>query len=499
MTTPVQRTSRRLLILSFPLIIWLAALSAHAATYTVNHPGDSHDVVSGDQLCLDSFGACTLRAALQQAGGFPGDDTIIFDLPVASTIELTKGTLNIATGLGSISIVGPGEANLTVQPATSSGFFAVFTVTQNGSVEVNISNLSIAKGRRGGIAINSIATVNLDRVTVRDNENNPFGGGILNANGELNLTRCTVRNNTATGGGGGVSTSAPTVLRITDSTINDNRAPQGGGIRSGGPTTVINSTITRNVSPASPGGFVATGGGILSFSSLSLTNATVSHNSADFGGGIQTVNEATIRNTLIAENTAGFGPDVSADSETPVTSLGNNLIGNGSQAAGFIPGLNEDLVGTAASPINAMLGPLQNNGGPTSTRNLLPGSPAIDAASSVEFPERDQRNFPRPIDSNGDGIALSDVGAVERNESITLAGRVTGPTGLALRNVTVTLVDSRGNRRSVTTSSFGSFTFLDVIPGESYFMTVASKRYRFTPRSLQSTSSLVNVDFAALE
>jgi hypothetical protein len=60
-----------------------------------------------------------------------------------------------------------------------------------------------------------------------------------------------------------------------------------------------------------------------------------------------------------------------------------------------------------------MLGPLANNGGPTWTHALLPGSPAIDAGSGVHCQAFDQRGYDRPVDGNGDGVAGCDIGAFE--------------------------------------------------------------------------------------
>jgi len=61
-----------------------------------------------------------------------------------------------------------------------------------------------------------------------------------------------------------------------------------------------------------------------------------------------------------------------------------------------------------------LLGPLQNNGGPTDTHALLPGSPAIDTGISGG-PNTDQRGFPRPIDlpSVPNAADGSDIGAYE--------------------------------------------------------------------------------------
>ena len=56
---------------------------------------------------------------------------------------------------------------------------------------------------------------------------------------------------------------------------------------------------------------------------------------------------------------------------------------------------------------DARLGPLADNGGPTLTMALLPGSPAIDAGDTALAPATDQRGFPRPA-----GLA-ADIGAFE--------------------------------------------------------------------------------------
>jgi hypothetical protein len=60
-----------------------------------------------------------------------------------------------------------------------------------------------------------------------------------------------------------------------------------------------------------------------------------------------------------------------------------------------------------------MLGPLADNGGPTETHALLPGSPAIDTANDASCPAIDQRGEARPFDGDGDGMAHCDIGSVE--------------------------------------------------------------------------------------
>src|SRR5207248_359133 len=56
---------------------------------------------------------------------------------------------------------------------------------------------------------------------------------------------------------------------------------------------------------------------------------------------------------------------------------------------------------------------LLNNGGPTETRALLPGSPAIDGGTNAGALATDQRGVARPSDGNGDGTPTVDIGAFE--------------------------------------------------------------------------------------
>jgi hypothetical protein len=135
------------------------------------------------------------------------------------------------------------------------------------------------------------------------------------------------------------------------------------------------------------------------------------------GGGIRVgPGGVTLENTIIANNTAANGAGDTTGAPTPgpnvdgaVTSNGHNLLGIATEATGF-PGPGDQ---TGADP---MLAALADNGGPTQTMALTPGSPAIDAgvAAGAAF---DQRGRPRTYDDPGVANAATsdatDVGAFE--------------------------------------------------------------------------------------
>src|SRR5262249_28272155 len=139
----------------------------------------------------------------------------------------------------------------------------------------------------------------------------------------------------------------------------------------------------------------SSGGGIYNRGTATLNNSTVSGNEAEVGGDVYSLGMLTTRNTIIAGNGARISPDLSG----ALGSLGHNLIGNTSGGSGFHA---TDLLN-----VNPWLGPLQDNGGPTFTHALLPGSPALDAGDNADAPEFDQRGLPRIV---ADTI---DIGAFE--------------------------------------------------------------------------------------
>lgn len=125
---------------------------------------------------------------------------------------------------------------------------------------------------------------------------------------------------------------------------------------------------------------------------------------------------------------------------------------------------------------------------------------AIDSVgNSYIFGQTSSLNLPTvsPFQPSNNGAADTFVSKFAVNS--TISGRVLTPSGSALRNTVVTLIDSRGTRRTATTSSFGLFSFTNVPTGLNYTITVASKRYRFAPRIISVSGDANLGDLVGLE
>ncbi len=98
-----------------------------------------------------------------------------------------------------------------------------------------------------------------------------------------------------------------------------------------------------------------------------------------------------------------------------------------------------------------------------------------------------------------DVIVWRYIGDQPVSANVSITGRVTTPGGLNLRNAAVTITDSEGGRQTAFTGPFGIYSFGNVTGGQTFVISVSSKRYRFASRSLLVSNNLSDVDFVGLE
>ncbi len=425
-------------------VIDIGAFETDLFYFVVDTLADEDD---GDFSPLDF----SLREAIG-AASLVGDGTpvILFDSSLTSggpaVIQLSFGELAIGNRL---VIDGPGADQLTID---GQGNARIFNVDDGNPMYLNdvaIRGLTIAGGFHassgGGIFTNERLTVSESVLTGNEAQ---WGGGIYNnVEGELLVVRSTVSGNSASVAGAGIYNWGGTTS-IFETTVSGNDAGDAAGILNGnfGAVSVEASTISGN---HAIGG---NGGGILQAGALfKILNSTISGNVADGeGGGIQhdfgplevrhstiTANRADADNSGIGGGGGIFhvlGPTLLVDHTIVAGNLRNvstrdDVVGSfdtrysliGDDTGASINDVDGSLIGTGSEPIDPLLGTLADNGGPTWTHTLLPGSPAIDAGDSAavagldDVPLYDQRGvgFDRIRDGNAaEGVAI-DVGAYE--------------------------------------------------------------------------------------
>ena len=371
--------------------------------------------------------ACTVHQKTTPCPAGEGAVDRVFDIQNLARVTISDVTIRHGRGdqIGGGIVVRRLDSFL-VEPGW------LFTLTN----VIVTDNFAVLRG--GGLF--DIGALNATNVTfVNNTALGGDGGGMLVAGG-LMLTASRVAFNVARSGGGISNVSNPGTVIAT--TVDNNIATHftGGGITSESVLTLLNSTVSNNQSAGTGGGFNGSQG--------VFTNSTVSGNSGDFCGGVALSSAATLNNVTITQNTANSGDggglcgnlavtlrntviagnrDLNTATVVPdclasgLSSQGFNLIGDATGCGGaLVDGVNGDQVGSATGPIDARLGPLADNGGPTFTNLPLGGSPVLDRGNPAGCTDAqgnelatDQRGVPRSVDANSDGSIRCDVGAVE--------------------------------------------------------------------------------------
>lgn len=445
------------------------AANSEAATFTVTNTNDA--------------GAGSLRQAILDANGAAGADTIVFQAGVTGTITLTTGQLALTD---SVTINGPGAANLTVSGNNASRVFYLYA---SAPFAAEINNLRIVDGASvtfGAGIINFSSDLTLDNVVIEGCDASAGGGALAATDllgGQMDIV---IRNSSLTGntsgrdGGAVYFYTTGGQFRVENSTISNNTATQdGGGIylyHSNGTTNVVNSTISGNTAAVLGGGLslyqidgsfnvsgstfstnagaygggafaifsdiptnvenstfsgnsaTGAGGGVFFYyGALELNHVTVASNSSAAAGGVLSGAALSlgVSGSILADNTAATDPDLGG-----TVALANTLVEAPGTAAITDNGgniLNQD----------PALGALANNGGPTLTHLPAANSVALNTFNSALV--TDQRGLPRPSGAN------DDLGAVEFQVSTVTVSTAAQSVAEEAGTATVTLQRTAGD------------------------------------------------------
>lgn len=362
--------------------------SASAATITVNTTDDE----------FGSGGGCSLREAIRAT-----NQNADFDNCVGTGLPYGNDTIMVPAGGYTLSLVGAGE------DATATGDLDILdnlTITGAGASTTTVNADDIDRV----FHIVGSRTVLISGVIIHSGVVTGNGGGILQDDGSLSLIEVWLVDNLADVGHGGGLFSGGTFTIVRSFFQTNNADLNGGAIYvTAGTNQITNSTFDLNVATGFGGGIYSNAGETL------ISHTTFRSNEASGNGG-----------AIFADGTMGIRAVILANSTNSncvfdggsVDSFGSNLSDDGSCPGTF----NQPGDQTGVSNLNLAPGNPTFNGGPTPNIALLAGSAAIDAVVGDCTDDGDpagnpimvdQRNVSRPIDGNGDGNQVCDVGAYE--------------------------------------------------------------------------------------
>ncbi|MBN1589510.1 MAG: right-handed parallel beta-helix repeat-containing protein [Pirellulales bacterium] len=386
--------------------------------YNAGQLSIDHSTISGNS----SISSCTDQYNKAYGGGvYNGGTLSITDSTISDNSATVAGYFAYGGGLCNDGVLSISHSTISGNSVSNEGGSTAYcgggglancdgTTTIAHSI-ISDNSATGQSGCGGGAVFVDGGAVTIDHSTVSGNWATYNCGGVFNYAGETTVSHSTISGNSASNAGGLLNLRD---LVVINSTVSNNSATgAGGGMAAAysygaSPTLqVVNSTISGNSATM--------GGGIYSVNSstnVSITNSTITDNSAtNSGGGLYaSSSQILMHNSVIAENDAGDNAQIHA---TVLPQSSHNLIGVSTGLSGIAHGENGNQIGAEGSPIDPMLDPLQDNGGPTLTHAPLAGSPLIDAGDDAKAIDpqwepllADQRGFSR-------FFGTVDIGAVE--------------------------------------------------------------------------------------
>jgi hypothetical protein len=401
-----------------PAALLVAALAANRAraavpTYVVNSTDETHDAIPGDGKCETSpgNGLCTLRAAVEEANTNSTQFAALITIP-ALTISLAIGDLPVSK---SMTISGAGMRQTVIRAASGNRIFTLAVASISLALEhltLRDGNTSFNGGAVSTTTFDGNTNISLNHVLVTNCS--AGDGGAVWTTGPVAVLSSVITHCHASNAGGALymrgTASGTAVGDLASSTLDTNTSVSGGGAivfeTTFGPVYLLNCTVSGNQAGGGGGGiFVGgVGAGTLTLDHVTITDntSTASHG----GGGIYNESAASavsLSHALLADNLDASGlllADGDCAGAITSTAPGCNILGPLGHGHCAVTGSF-----TAAEPL---FGPLQDNGGPTPTRALLAGSPAVNFTCGVsEATQTDQRG----VQHLG---AFADLGAYER-------------------------------------------------------------------------------------
>jgi serine protease len=373
----------------------------------------------------------TIQSAIDAAAA--GDTVLVAAGTYNETIDFQAKAITVASESGAASTIINGD-----------GVGVVVTMDANAGETPVLRGFTVRNGGPHGFTDGAIDTSGGPALI----ENNTITGNLFCSDGAVTarFSSATIRNNLISGnsqvlcsggvGGAGVSIGGAGAVQLLNNVITGNTHGSGAGgveLFSAGTPTISGNVIKDNV------GWFGGGMSLANYSDATITNNIIAGNRGAQGGGIYVsvpfgARGPLVVNNTIAANQANDGLAVYASGFFAQTAFVNNiLVGDGTASiveceGTFDPsppiirfndvyngGTGSEYGGTCTDQtgvngnISADPSFVDAAGGDFHIRR----GPAVDAGTNTDAPASDIDGDPRPIDGNGDGVAIVDIGADE--------------------------------------------------------------------------------------